>query len=97
MKHVNVWVGAGALLLVSATVLWLHQAGRAEHPAYRTVPVRRGHLKAMVASTGRLAPLNTVEVGSQVSGTIQQLFVDYNAEVKKDQILARIDPAMYAG
>jgi HlyD family secretion protein len=63
--------------------------------AYRTATVKTGDIKAMVSSTGKLAPLNTVTIGSQVSGNIKALHADYNSVVKKDQIVALIDPAVY--
>jgi HlyD family secretion protein len=65
--------------------------------AYRTATVKRGDIKAVVSSTGKLAPLNTVAIGSQVSGNIKALYADYNSVVKKDQVIALIDPAVYEG
>ena len=65
--------------------------------AYRTATVKKGDIRAVVSSTGKLAPLNTVTVGSQVSGNIKALFADYNSVVKKDQVVALIDPAVYEG
>jgi len=63
---------------------------------YKLAAVTRGDLRAIVSSTGRLEPLNTVKVGSQVSGNIKDLLVDFNSLVKKDQVIALIDPATYA-
>jgi HlyD family secretion protein len=97
MKWMKWWVWAGIILLFLGVIFVLKTGSRTNREAYRTVPVRRGSLKATVASTGRLAPLNTVEVGSQVSGTISSILVDYNSEVKEDQILALIDSSFYAG
>ena len=62
-------------------------------PRYATVPVGRGEVRTTVSATGTLNAEVTVQVGTQVSGTIQQLFVDYNSPVQKGQLLARIDPA----
>ncbi len=63
--------------------------------AYRTVPVRRGSLSAYVTANGTVNPVINVLVGSQVSGTIQHLYADYNSEVKKGQVIAQIDPALF--
>jgi len=70
-------------------------AGEASKQEYRLAPVEKGNVKAIVSSTGTLNPINTVKVGSQVSGTIKEIYVDFNSPVKKDQVIALIDPAFY--
>ncbi len=62
---------------------------------YETTVVDRGRLSSKVTATGTLSALVTVQVGSQVSGRVQQLLVDYNSPVKKGQVLARIDPQLF--
>jgi len=62
-------------------------------PRYQTETVSRGKLRVTVSATGKLAPVNEVEVGSELSGTIEAVFVDYNDRVKKGQMLARLDLA----
>lgn len=64
-------------------------------PEYKTAAVERGAIVATVSSTGTLNAVTTVQVGTQVSGTIQKLFVDYNSPVKKGQIIAQIDPSIF--
>lgn len=59
-----------------------------------TDKVTRGDIKSTVSSTGTVNAVTTVQVGTQVSGTIQKLFVDYNSPVKKGQLLAQIDPSI---
>lgn len=61
---------------------------------YITVNVTRGNLSQTVTATGEIMPLNTVSVGSQVSGTIEDLFVDYNSRVTKGQVLLKIEPSV---
>ena len=63
--------------------------------AYRTDPVTRGDIQQTVTATGTVNAVTTVLVGTQVSGTIKSLFVDFNSRVKKGQIIAQIDPAFY--
>lgn len=63
---------------------------------YKTAKVERGDIVSSVAATGNLAAVVTVQVGTQVSGTIQKLFVDFNSPVKKGEVIARIDPALFA-
>jgi len=60
-----------------------------------TEKITRGDIKSTVSSTGTVNAVTTVQVGTQVSGTIQKLFVDYNSPVKKGQLLAQIDPAIF--
>ncbi len=64
-------------------------------PIYKTAKVERGSIVSTVSATGTLNAVTTVQVGTQVSGTIQKLFVDYNSQVKKGQIIAQIDPAIF--
>lgn len=66
----------------------------AESP-FVTAKVDRGRISARVTASGTLSALVTVQVGSQVSGRIQNLYVDYNSPVKKGQMIARIDPQLY--
>jgi HlyD family secretion protein len=61
---------------------------------FRTEKVARGDLRAAVTATGTVSAVTTVLVGTQVSGTVKELFVDFNSPVKKGQILAQIDPAL---
>src|SRR5687768_3954043 len=68
----------------------------ASPPAYRTAKIERGSITAAVASTGTLNPVVSVQVGSQVSGQVKELYVDYNSTVKKDQLIARIDPQSFS-
>jgi HlyD family secretion protein len=62
---------------------------------WETAAVDRGRIVARVTATGTLSALVTVQVGSQVSGRIQQLFVDFNSPVKKGQLIAKIDPQLF--
>ena len=61
---------------------------------FKTVKVSRGEIRATVTATGTVSAVTTVLVGTQVSGTIKQIFVDFNSPVKKGQLLAQIDPAL---
>jgi len=61
---------------------------------FKTARVSRGDIRATVTATGTVSAVTTVLVGTQVSGTVKQIFVDYNSPVKKGQLLAQIDPAL---
>jgi HlyD family secretion protein len=58
--------------------------------------VTRGPISQVVTATGTLAAQDTVLVGSQVSGTISEIYVDYNSKVHRGQVLARLDPGLFA-
>jgi HlyD family secretion protein len=84
-----------AVLAVAVAVLvWLRGGGDTA-PQYRMVKVERGALAAVVAASGTLNAVTTVQVGSQVSGQIKEILADFNTPVKKDQIIARIDPSSF--
>ena len=90
-----------AIVLVSlaavsaATALLVHQFAFAETvPAFRFATVERGDLHARVSATGTLQAVTTVSVGTQVSGQVSVLLVDFNDHVRKGQLLARIDPTI---
>ena len=87
---------AGLLVLaLLAGGAWLWKAKFAEKPAqYTTEEIARGDITRVVSATGTIQAVNTVTVGSQVSGTIKRIYVDYNSQVKKGQLIAEIDPAL---
>lgn len=64
-------------------------------PQYKTLKVERGAIVSTVSATGTLTAVVTVQVGTQVSGTISKLYVDFNSPVKKGQPIAQIDPALF--
>ncbi|MGH7333956.1 MAG: efflux RND transporter periplasmic adaptor subunit [Candidatus Rokuibacteriota bacterium] len=89
-----------SLVVVAALVgggLWayLYTQSRGNAPRYRFAPVERGPLTASVSSSGNLNAVITVQVGSQISGQIKELLVDFNSLVRHNQIIARIDPETY--
>jgi len=67
----------------------------ADPPKLRTAQVARRTIAAAVTSTGTLSARITVKVGSQVSGIVKEIFVDYNDHVKKNQLIARLDPQLF--
>jgi HlyD family secretion protein len=81
-------------VLAAAGVL-VHRAAYAkETPSYRFATVQRGNIQSTVSATGTLSAVTTVSVGTQVSGQVSQLLVDFNDHVKKGELLARIDPTL---
>jgi HlyD family secretion protein len=90
--------GKGFFLLVIASLVvagagygfWRWGSGPKESP-YVTIPVKRGDVTQVVSSTGTLQAVVTVQVGSQVSGTIEKLFADFNTKVKSGQVVAQLN------
>ena len=68
---------------------------RTPEVSYKTAKIERGTIVSTVAATGNLSAVTTVQVGTQVSGTIQKLYVDFNSRVKKGQPIAEIDPSLF--
>lgn len=93
MKKTRILLAAIPLLAVAG--LWVYRsADGSEGPAYRFATVERGNIEATVSATGTLGAVTTVQVGTQVSGQISAIFVDFNDRVKKGQLIARIDPTL---
>ena len=89
----STWVVAA--LLLGAGLWWRFFAGGANSVTYDTVEVSRGKIQVSVSSSGAVSPLVTVTVGSQVSGQLTQVLVDYNSVVKQGQLVAVVDPATF--
>jgi len=83
-----------ALALIGGGFAWFRSGSTVDAaPRYQTEPLSQGNLRVTVSATGKLEPINQVDVGSELSGTIETVLVDYNDRVKKGQILARLDLA----
>ncbi|HEX7111770.1 MAG TPA: efflux RND transporter periplasmic adaptor subunit [Mizugakiibacter sp.] len=85
------WVAAALAVIAVAALLLLRSGGKSAEPRYATEPAAIGTLVVKVSATGNLQPTNQVDVGSELSGIVEQVFVDDNDHVKKGQELARLD------
>jgi HlyD family secretion protein len=83
-----------AIILIAAALL-LRQCTKGSGVAFQTAPVTKGPITQAVTATGTLNPVQNVQVGSQVSGNIQKLFVDFNSIVKAGDVIAQIDPVVF--
>ena len=84
-----------AIALIALVAILVRQVAFAKEPAtYRFATISRGDMKATVSATGTLNAVTTVSVGTQVSGQVSELLVDFNDHVKKGELLARIDPTL---
>lgn len=84
-----------ALVVVASLAGYRIWAQKQAEPAFRTAKIEKGTLTASVAASGTLQPVVSVQVGSQVSGQLKEVLVDFNSLVKKDQLIARIDPETF--
>lgn len=84
-----------ALALIVAGIAAFAYFKRTPEITYKTAKIERGAIVSTVSATGNLSAVITVQVGTQVSGTIQKLYVDYNSRVKKGQTIAEIDPSLF--
>jgi HlyD family secretion protein len=94
MKKKLITVALVAIAGVTSGYVLYRHAHTDTAPAYRTAAVQRGNLESTVAATGTLGAVTTVQVGTQVSGQISAIYVDFNSTVKKGELVARIDPIL---
>ncbi|MCD6671445.1 MAG: efflux RND transporter periplasmic adaptor subunit [Burkholderiaceae bacterium] len=93
-KRPFVWLTVVAVAAaVGAYVLWRSTQIEARAPRYVTVPIARGSLAITVSATGTLKPTRTVNIGSELSGTVENVLVDVNDQVRKGQLLLQLDTA----
>lgn len=92
MKKISkIWIGIG-IIAVLAIAIWMFSGGKKEQTVtFDTAKVEPANIKNSVTATGSVEPVTSVTVGTQVSGIISRLYVDYNTVVKKGQIIAELD------
>jgi HlyD family secretion protein len=96
LNNKTYWMtGVVALVVLAIGGWWWSQRGGADGVQYRTAKLERGPLTAAVAATGAVTPVTQVTVGTQVSGQIKDIYVDFNSEVKAGQLIAVIDPETF--
>jgi HlyD family secretion protein len=90
------WTIMGVLLAAIALLTAFGYESK-KAPQYFTEKIQKGDIQDVVEATGTINAVTTVQVGSQVSGTIQTLYADFNSHVKKGQVIAQIDPSLFQG
>lgn len=92
MKKKVIWIIV-ALVVVTGAILGLtvFKNGKTNEPKYRTETLARGDIEALVVTSGTLNPIETIDIGAQVSGKITKLYADYNSPVKQGDIVAELD------
>lgn len=91
----NTWIGLGIGIAVVAGGTWWALRKPTEEIKWRMAKVERGNINQRINATGAVSPVVQVAVGTQVSGVISALYVDYNSIVKKGQLIAQIDPTIW--
>ena len=91
MKNKKLWISIGAIVLVALAV-WLLSGGKKEQTVeFETAKVEKQNISTSITATGTIEPVTSVTVGTQVSGIVSKLYVDYNSVVKKGQVIAELD------
>ena len=91
----KLWAAVAVVVAATAGGAWWWTQGRGPDATYRTAMIERGPLQATVSASGAVNPVTQVSVGTQVSGQIKELYVDFNSEVKAGQLIAMIDPETF--
>ena len=91
MKNKKLWIGIGAVVLI-ALLIWLFAGGKKEEKiSFEEAAVVKTNIQNSITATGTIEPVTSVTVGTQVSGIVNKLYVDYNSVVKKGQVIAELD------
>ena len=91
MKKKKIWWAVGAVVLIALAV-WLLSGGKKEEKvSFETAKIEKQDIHTSITATGTIEPVTSVTVGTQVSGIVAKLYVDYNSVVKKGQVIAELD------
>jgi len=91
LKNKKIWIGVGAIAII-AIIVWLLSGGKKQETvSFETAKVERQRISTSITATGTIEPVTSVTVGTQVSGIVAHLYVDYNSIVKKGQVIAELD------
>jgi HlyD family secretion protein len=94
MKKIFI-AGVVVIVIIAAAATFIFFGNKGSEPKYKTEKITKGDIITSVTATGTVNAVTTVLVGTQVSGTIEKIYVDFNSSVKKGQIIAQIDPALF--
>lgn len=91
MKNKKLWIGIGVVALIAIAYFLLSGGKKEEKMSFETAKVVKQNIHTSITATGTIEPVTSVTVGTQVSGIVSKLYVDYNSIVKKGQIIAELD------
>jgi len=101
VRRTSPWIRRGIVAVLvlaglgAGVYVYQQRGGQVDADAYRTTQVERGDIRVTISATGTLAAISTVDVGSQISGQVTDVLVDFNDRVRRDQVIARIDPSTF--
>ena len=91
MKKKNIWIIVGAIVVIAIAVKLCTGGKKEEKVSFDTAKVVKQNIQTTITATGTIEPVTSVTVGTQVSGIVSKLYVDYNSVVKKGQVIAELD------
>ena len=94
IKRNWIWI---LVIVMAVAVFAAFRLSRKTEAEYFTAKVQKGDIRQVIEATGTINPVTSVQVGSQVSGMIYKLYVDFNSKVTQGQVIAEIDPKLFQG
>lgn len=91
MKNKKIWIVAGIIAIIAIAVYLLSGGKKEQTISFDTAKVEKQNIQTTITATGTIEPVTSVTVGTQVSGIVSRLYVDYNSVVKKGQVIAELD------
>ena len=91
MKNKKLWIAIGVVAVIAILYFLLSGGKKEEKVSFDTAKVEMGNIQTSITATGTIEPVTSVTVGTQVSGIVSKLYVDYNSVVKKGQVIAELD------
>ena len=91
MKNKKLWIAIGVIAVIAILYFLLSGGKKEEKVSFDTAKVELGNIQTSITATGTIEPVTSVTVGTQVSGIVSKLYVDYNSVVKKGQVIAELD------
>lgn len=91
MKNKKIWISVGIVVLIAIVYSLLSGGKKEEKVSFETAKVEKQNISSSITATGTIEPVTSVTVGTQVSGIVAKLYVDYNSVVKKGQVIAELD------
>ena len=90
-KRTKIILAVLALLIIAGIIATVANKGKNEVINFQTTQVEPGDISTTITATGTIEPVKTVDVGTQVSGIVKRLYVDYNSVVRRGQVIAELD------
>ena len=91
MKNKKIWIGIGVVVAIAIAAFLLFGGEKQQKVSFEEATVTKGNIQNSITATGTIEPVTSVTVGTQVSGIVSKLYVDYNSVVKKGQVIAELD------